>query len=400
MKMRCFITALAIAAASGMACAQATAFPALTPEQWPSARAQIRHDLDVPDRLPELEIKVWSTFSPTRGVLADRVTYNTEDGMLVPAVVYRPNPKVMHWHGKLPGMVIVNGHGGDKFSWYAFYSGMMFAKAGAVVLTYDPIGEGERNSERKSRSSPSPHDVYPATPAAFNDHEWHLRWGPRVAGLMQVDLAQAVRYLISQPDVDPTRIATAGYSMGAFVAGVEGAWDTRVHAVLLSGGGTFDGPGEYYDRNALPCQGPAYQALLTLGDRRAMLFALHAQRGPLYIMNGSADTVMDIPHHGPDWFTESKARAANLLHNDPDAQHNLFTAVFYPGISHRTSWVDRDGVEWLDRQVHFAFWDTDKNIEAAGITHISTWINANGVDISPNYLREDREGGLDGAARG
>src|ERR1700743_1075376 len=122
-------------------------------------RAEIRHQLYIPDKLPALDAKVWSTFSPAPGVLADRVTYATADGMMVPAIVYRPDPKVAKWKGKLPGLVIVNGHGSDKFGWYAFYSGMMFAKAGAVVVTYDPIGEGDRNSERKSRVSPSPHDV-------------------------------------------------------------------------------------------------------------------------------------------------------------------------------------------------------------------------------------------------
>ena len=396
---RGWICTVAVLAAASLG-AQTAAAPARTAAQWAAARTQIRHDLDIPDKLPALDSKVWSTFSPAPGVLADRVTYSTEDGMLVPAIMYRPALRAPPWRGKLPGGVLVNGPGGDKFSWYAFYSGLMFARAGAVVLTYDPIGEGERNGERKSRVSPSPHDVYPPTPAGFDEATWRLHWGPRVAGLMQVDLAQAVRYLATQPEVDPARIATAGHSMGAFVAGVEGAWDTSVHAVLLSGGGVFDGPGEYYDRNALPCQGPAYLALRNLGDRGPVLFGLQARRGPLYIMNGSADTVMDIPHHGPDWFADVKSRTGTLLGNDPAAQRDLFTNVFYPGISHRTSWVDRDGVEWLNRQLHFAFWNTDAKIEAAGTTHISTWIAANGVDISKNYIREDREGGLDAVGTG
>src|SRR5579871_5794349 len=120
-------------------------------------REEIRDALHVPDKLPALDAKVWSTFSPTPGVLADRVTYNTADGMIVPAIVYRPDPKtapagIAKHEGKLPGIVIVNGHGGDQFSWYAFYSGMMFASAGAMVVTYDPIGEGERNIDKKSRA--------------------------------------------------------------------------------------------------------------------------------------------------------------------------------------------------------------------------------------------------------
>lgn len=413
MPVRHFALVLALLAADVLS-AQNSASPALPQNasqvrplaaaQWDTARATVRHDLDVPDHLPALDAKVWGTFSPTPGVLADRVTYATEDGELVPAIVYRPDPKVVHWRGKLPGVVIVNGHGGDKFSWYAFYSGMMFAKAGAFVVTYDPIGEGERNDERKSRPMPGPHDVYPPTPAGYTEAEWKQHWGPRVAGLMQVDLAQAVSYLLAQPEVDPKRIATAGYSMGAFVAGVEGAWDTRVHAVLLSGGGVFDAPGGYYDKNGLPCQGPPYLALKNLGadptDRGPMLFALQARRGPMYIMNGSNDTVMDIPHHGPDWFAEQKTETTALLANNPAAQRNLFTNVFYPGINHRTSWVDRDGVEWLNNELHFAFWNTDAKIEAAGITHVSTWVKANDVDIWKAFIREDREGGLDAVGTG
>ena len=363
-------------------------------------RQQIRHALDVPDKLPALNAKTWSTFSPTPGVLADRVTYATADGMLVPAVVYRPDPKVAHWKGKLPGVVIVNGHGGDQFSWYAFYSGMMFAKAGAVVVTYSPIGDGERNARKHSRDSPSPHDVYPPTPDGMTQDAWQMQWGPHVAGLMQVDLAQAVSYLLAQPEVDSKRIATAGYSMGSFVSGIEGTWDTRVHALLLSGGGVYDGPGEYYDTGKLPCQGPPYRALLPLGDRGAVIYALHASRGPMYVMNGAADTVMDIPHHEQDWFDAVRGRALALVASDPAAKANMFTTIFFPGINHRTSWVTVEGVKWLNQQIHFAFWDTDKKIDAAGITHISTWIKANNVDISKSYIREDREGGLDAVGTG
>lgn len=370
-------------------------------------RSEIMHALHVPAVRPALDTHVWSTFSPMRGVLADRVTYSTAEGMLVPAVVYRPDPTVAHFTGKLPGIVVVNGHGGDKFSWYAFYSGLEFARAGAVVLTYDPIGEGERNSGRLSRPSPTPHDVYPPTPAGFTDDAWRMAWGRHVAGLMQADLQQAVSYLSDDPLVDRHRIAVLGYSMGSFVAGIEGAYDRRVHAVVLSGGGVFDGPGEYYDSGKLPCQMPPYRALSALSaggrpgeDRGAILFALNADRGPMLIQNGSDDTVMDIPHHGADWFNAVRQRALALVQSDSWAANNVFTTVFYPGVSHRTSWVNADGVRWLNQQLHFAFWDTDEKIAAAGTTHISSWITANHIDISKNYLREDREGGLDAVGTG
>ncbi len=139
----------------------------------------------------------------------------------------------------------------DKFGWYAFYSGMEFAKAGAVVVTYDMIGEGERNIDRKSRASS--HDKQVVPPAGLPSTDW----GQRLAGLMQVDLMQGVTYLTEQPEVDSKRIAVLGYSMGSFVAGITGAIDTRIHAVLLSGAGVFDGPGGYFDSGNLPCQGAA-----------------------------------------------------------------------------------------------------------------------------------------------
>ncbi len=351
-------------------------------------RAEIRKKLFIPSSLPALSPKTWSTFSPMPGVLAERVTYASADGMLVPAIVYRPDPSTVHWQGKLPGIVIVNGHGGDKFSWYAFYSGLLFARAGAMVVTYDPIGEGERNSSKASRAGV--HDTWVSPPAGLPRTDW----GQRLAGLMQVDVMQAVSYLDSRSEVDPSRIAVAGYSMGGFVVGITGAIDPRIHAVLISGGGVYDGPGGYFDSNPLPCQMPPYKALSQLGDRGAVLYALNAERGPMLIMNGSEDSVMDIAHHPPTWFSQVRDRALALVGTQSPAARNMFTTIVYPGISHRTSWVDRQGVAWLNDQIHFAIWN-EKTIASERTTHIGTWIAANNVYLAKAFAREDREAGLD-----
>ena len=375
------------------------------PKQFQAWQATIRHELYVPDRLPPLQTKVWSTFQPMEGVTADRVTYQTSSGMLVPAIVYRPQ----HWPGqekgvRLPGLVIVNGHGGDKYSWYAFYSGMLFARAGAEVVTYDPIGEGERNIDRKSRASS--HDKIQDAPAGLDPDHFHQDWGQRLAGLMQVDLMQAVSYLQSRPEVDPRRIGTAGYSMGSFVAGIEGAIDPRVHAILLSGGGTFDDlndGGKSFDTSVIPCQGPPWHAFKVLGsgpdERGAILYALNSARGPMFVENGSLDPVMDIPHHGTDWFAQIRAKAAALDQANGVSDHDLFTTHVDAGMSHRTAWVERTGVEWLNNTLHFQIW-TPAQIQTMPVTHVSTWIAANHVDISKGYLREDREGGLDALGTG
>ncbi len=359
-------------------------------ESW---RAEIRKQLYIPSTLPELNAHTWSTFSPMPGILVDRVTYATADGMIVPAIVYRPDPAVVHWKGKLPGLVIVNGHGGDKFSWYAFYSGLLFARAGSVVVTYDPIGEGERNENKLSRTGA--HDAWVSPTAGLPRTDW----GQRLAGLMQVDVMQGVSYLAARPEVDANRIAVAGYSMGAFIAGITGAIDTRVHAVLISGGGVFDGPGGYYDANPLPCQMPPYKALLPIGDRGAVLYALNAERGAMLVMNGSADTVMDMEHHPPEWFAEVRSRALALVGPDSHAAKNMFTTVVYPGISHRPSWVDRQGVAWLNTQIRFAVWNA-QTIATEPTTHVGDWTKASGVYLAAGSALEDREAGLNALGAG
>src|SRR5580704_3908034 len=227
------------------------AFAAANPHAKRDAawRAEIKEKLHVPAVLPALEAKTWSTFSPVKGVKAERVTYNTADGMLVTAIVYMPDPIPAT---KLPGIVVVNGHGSDKFGWYAFWSGIQFARAGAMVVTYDPIGEGERNIDKKSNAGS--HDKLPP------------QFGTRLAGLMQVDLMQAVTFLTQRKEVDPSRIAVLGYSMGSFVAGITGAIDPRIHAVVLSGGGVFGGAGSYFDRGNKPCQVSPYRALSEVID--------------------------------------------------------------------------------------------------------------------------------------
>jgi len=335
----------------------------------------IRHRLHVPDVLPDLAVKTWSSFSPAKGVTAERVTYATADGMTVPAIVYMPDPIPAE---KLPGIVVVNGHGSDKFGWYAFWSGIEFARAGAMVVTYDPIGEGERNIDKKSNAGS--HDGLP------------LEFGTRLAGLMQVDLMQAVTFLAQRKEVDPKRIAVLGYSMGSFVAGITGAIDPRIHALVLSGGGVFGGAGSYFDRGNKPCQVSPYRALsevIDADERGHILFTLNADRGPTLVMNGLTDGVMGIPNTGPDWF--AKLRTDTIAMHGSDA--NMFTTIFYPEVGHRPSWVTRDGLLWLQEQIHFTNW-TRATIESAPLTHISEWAKANDVFITKNYLREDREGGL------
>jgi dienelactone hydrolase len=351
----------------------------LTAAQQRQWRSQIRSALFVPDPLPALAAETHGRFEPAPGVVAERVTYQTQFGLSVPAILYLPKAP----GGRMPGLIVVNGHGGDKFSWYAFYSGVLYARAGAAVLTYDPIGEGERNADRKSGTRA--HDKVLAPE----------EMGRRMGGLMVTDVMQAVSYLRQRPEVDPQRIAAMGYSMGSFVLSVAGAADERLNCCVLVGGGNLDGPGEYWDKSKPMCQGLPYQSLAFLGDRPAAIYALHATRGPTLIFNGLADTVVNIPAHGEPFFHDLRRRTAVLV----GKEDNVFDYRLVDGVSHRPFFVTRDVALWLDQKLDFPNW-TRADIEALPTTHISQWAAANRVAMDRSYIAEDREGGTPALGQG
>jgi dienelactone hydrolase len=336
-------------------------------------RHQIRSTLFVPDQLPDLDVEVHGKFEPMPGVIAERITYKTLFGLKVTSILYLPNPRPA---GKIPALIVVNGHGGDKYDWYAYYSGMIYAKGGAAVLTYDPIGEGERNINHQSGTRA--HDVRQDPPEL----------GRRLGGLMMTEVMQAVSFLSQRSEIDDNRIAAMGYSMGSFVLALAGAVETRLHAVVLVGGGNLDSTGGYWDRSKPMCQGIPYQSLSFLGDRPAMLYSLQAARGPLLIYNGLQDSTVSIPRLGTwPFFDDLYKRTAELR----GSSKGLFDYDFIEG-GHRPNFLTKPVAIWLEKQLDFPNW-TEADIRAMPVTHISEWARANGVKLEPNYSSEMREGG-------
>ena len=279
---------------------------------------------------------------------------------------------------KRPALIVVNGHGGDKSSWYAYWAGILYARAGAVVLTYDPIGEYERNAERKSASSQHDKILQPEE-----------QMGRRMGGQMVTDVMQAASYLLERTDVDPKRIAAMGYSMGSFITSIDCALDTRLHSCVLAAGGDLDGPGGYWDSgHARMCQAIPYMALNFLGNRGAMIYALQAKHGPTLVFNGTTDQVVDIPHHGPDFFENLRKQTVATL----GSSKNVFEFDFTPDGGHRPYFITKPVALWLEEKLKFPNW-TRKQIEAMPETHISEWAAKNGIATKSGSSYEHGEGG-------
>ena len=337
-------------------------------------RSRIRAALRVPESLPALAIQTYGETRLTAGVIIERVSYATAYGLRVPAIVYRPATRPA---GRMPGLIVVNGHGGDKYSWYAFYAGILYAGAGAVVVTYDPLGEGERNAQRKSGTRLHDRDIDPP------------EMGRRMGGLMMTDLMQAVTYLAQRPDIDPGRLAAMGYSMGSFVLGLACAVETRLNACVLAAGGNLDGQGGYWDSSTKRmCQAIPYQSMNFLGDRGAVLYDLHARRGATLILNGTADDVVAVPRMGAVFF-ENLRRRTIQLHGSAG---NVFDFEWVEGGGHRPYFLTRAAALWLEKRLEFPRWNAAK-ITAMPETRILPWAQANSVAMDPQYATELREGG-------
>jgi dienelactone hydrolase len=345
-----------------------------TDEQFARWREQAKAALFFPKTMPPVAAHDFGSFTPMPGVVVHRVTYGTQFGMRVPAIVYHPD----HVSGKIPAVVVVAGHGGSKSTWYEVYAGLLYASAGAVVVTFDPIGEEERNSEHLADARA--HDtVLPG-----------LNSPARMGGLMIGDVIGAVSYAASLPEVDSKRIAVVGYSMGSFHAALAAGLDPRIRALVLSGGGDLDGNGGAWDSSSkIMCQGGPYQALSFLPDKGAILYALHQRVGETLVLNGVEDNLVAAPHHGESFFADLNTRVQALAGpRVPKIEYR-----FYPGVGHRPSWVNLDAATWLNARLHFPRWQ-NISLTSLGETHIAEWAAATGAHINHGYESEKTEGGI------
>ena len=338
-------------------------------------RTQIRKNFFVPSPLPALDAKTYRRFAPAPGVAAEAITYATEFGTRVPAILYLPDP--LPRGEKIPGFIVVNGHGGDKSAWYSYFTGIAFARAGAAVLTYDQAGEGERSASRKSGTRD--HDK-------LKGDEQLAR---RLCGLMLTDVFQAVSFLAARPEVDAARIGAGGYSLGSFVLALAGAVEPRLRAIDLSGGGNLSGAGDHWDRSSKTmCQALPWRSLDFLGDRGAMIYALNAARGVTLVWNGRADTVVDMPATLEPFFEVLRARVVKIR----GTAENAFEFGFTDGGGHRPYWLTKPAALWLERQLDFPNW-TEASLRAQPETHILEWAERMGYKMDNLYATEEREGG-------
>ncbi len=134
-----------------------------------------------------------------------QVTFES-DGLTLTGVVHTPDD--MEPGERRPAMMVLHGFGSNKSGGNAIRPAEMFCDWGYVTMRFDFRGCGESEGE----------------------------FG-RIICLEQVaDTRNALSYLQTRDDVDRSRIGAVGSSFGAAVAVYTGGVDTRLAAVISSGG--------------------------------------------------------------------------------------------------------------------------------------------------------------------
>jgi hypothetical protein len=178
--------------------------------------------------------------------------------------------------------------------------------------------------------------------------------------------------------------------MGTFVLGLTCALDTRMKVCVLGAGGSFDGPGGYWDSSHPMCQGIPYKSLSVLGDRAAVIYALQADHAATLTYNGLDDAIVKRDPRGPQiFFSDLQARTSALA----GATRPVFETGFEAKAGHRPWFVTKPAGLWLEHHSFLPRW-TEQMIESMPFTVISQWAQANNVFIEPQYATEEREGGV------
>ena len=155
----------------------------------------------------------------------ENIIFESVPGVLVPANVYVPKGIT----GRVPAVLVTEGHSATGKSGY---QGMCqsFCAQGYVVMTFDPMGQGERGVYY-DRFSGNEH-----VSAGLQGYCAGLHMSKLFVG----DGLYAVDYLLSRPDVDPDRICVTGSSGGGAQALFLGALDERIAVTIPSCFTTLD----------------------------------------------------------------------------------------------------------------------------------------------------------------
>jgi hypothetical protein len=179
----------------------------------------------LPERTP-LNARILGS-TQADGFQIKKVLFDSQPGFPVTALLYIPDGSPAG--GKRPAILMSPGHSpAGKAGDYS--AAALFARNGFIVLSYDPIGQGERlqypdpaNPGASLASRPTgEHGEASLQPMLIGDTFAHYEFW---------DAMRGIDYLAQLPEVDAEHIGAFGCSGGGTITALVGALDARVAAI-------------------------------------------------------------------------------------------------------------------------------------------------------------------------
>ena len=256
----------------------------------------------MPERTP-LKTKTHGSFE-TAHYKVENLTYESQPGLIVTANLYIPKNQ----KPPFPGILFQAGHSpiGKAAEPYQKCC-QTLARLGYLVLTLDPMGQGERTYY------PKPNSTLTRLDSVDTEHtqpgKQMLLVGDTASRLQVWDAVRSLDVLASHPMVDPKRLASTGQSGGGTLTMMLAAVDDRLTAAAVSCGNTenfacadFNPPGSVDD---------AEQNFIGAGplgfDRWDMLYPLAPK--PLLVLASAHDS---FGTYSPSYLTSGREEFAHL----------------------------------------------------------------------------------------
>ena len=162
-----------------------------------------------------------------KGFHIEKLLYQSIPGLYVTALLYIPDDGAkLH-----PAVLVAAGHSPKGKNYYQELC-QRLVKRGYLVLSWDPVGQGERSQFWDTKAKKSHYNLICGEHAVMGNLAYLA--GTNLARWEIWDGMRAVDYLLSRPDVDGKRINLTGTSGGGFQAALLGAIDERIHVVIPS----------------------------------------------------------------------------------------------------------------------------------------------------------------------
>ena len=161
------------------------------------------------------------------GFRIEKLIFESLPGIYVSALLYVPEDG----NKSHPAILVPAGHAANgKVHYQALCQRLV--QRGYVVISWDPVGQGERSQFWDAKAGKSRYNLICAEHAILGNLAYLA--GTNLARWEIWDGIRAVDYLLTRPDVDPQRINITGTSGGGFQAAHIAALDRRIKVAAPS----------------------------------------------------------------------------------------------------------------------------------------------------------------------